>query len=280
MERIESVHQMQSLAMSLRARGRLIALVATQGALHAGHRSLIEAARGHADTVVLSIFVNPAQFGANEDHTQYPRDLEGDLKLCEEAGVDVVFAPPLAEIYPKGYSTFVSEEALSRSLCGISRPAHFRGVTTILAKLFNIVRPDVAVFGQKNAQQAAVARKMIEDLNFSVQVLVQPTVRDVDGLPFGSRNRLLTASQREEATILHRALQTGKSLVESGVRNVDRVIAEATHIIGTRRRVRVIYVSIVDPETMEPERQIAPGRSMLAIAAWIDEVRLIDNMTL
>lgn len=280
MERIESIHQMQSLAISLRTRGRLIALVPTQGALHAGHVSLIEAARKHADTVVVSTFVNPLQFGPSEDHTRYPRDPEGDQELCAAHGVDVLFAPAQNEVYPKGFSSYVGEEELSRGLCGISRPAHFRGFTTVLAKLLNIVRPDFVVFGQKNAQQAAVARKMIDDLNFSVQVIVQPTMREPDGLPYGSRNRLLTSSQREEAAVVYQALTTGKSLVDSGVRNVDRVVAEATHIIGSRRRVRVIYVAIVDRETMEPERQIVPGRSLLMIAVWVDELRLIDNMLL
>jgi pantoate--beta-alanine ligase len=280
MERIESVHQMQSLAISLRAGGKSIALVPTQGALHPGHRSLIEAARQQCDTVVVSIFVNPLQFSANEDFSGYPRELDGDLALCTEAGVDVVFTPAVTEMYPKGFSSYVTEETLSRGLCGISRPAHFRGVTTVLAKLFNIVRPNVAVFGQKNAQQAAVARKMIEDLNYGVQVVVQETVREADGLPYGSRNRRLSPGQREEAAVIHRALLTGKSLVESGTRNVDRVVAETTHVLSSRRRVRVIYVSVVDRETMEPERQIVPGRSMLALAVWIDEVRLIDNVIL
>ncbi len=280
MERIESVHQMQSLALGLRGGGRLIALVPTQGALHEGHASLIAAARQQADAVVVSIFVNPAQFGPNEDHTRYPREPEGDAALCERAGADVLFTPSIAEIYPKGFSTFVAEEALSRGLCGVSRPAHFRGVTTILAKLCNLVRPDLLVFGQKNAQGAAVARKMIEDLNFSVQVLVRPTVRERDGLPCGSRNGQLTTAQREDATVIHKALTIGKGLVDGGVRNVDRVVAEATHTLGERRRIRVIYVAIVDRDTMEPERQINPGRSLLAIAVWIDEVRLIDNIIL
>lgn len=280
MERIESVHQMQSLAISLRAQGKQIALIPTQGALHPGHRSLIEAARSQADLVVVSSFVNPVQFAANEGFDKYPRDAEADASLCSEAGVDVLFTPSQADMYPKGYSTFVTEEALSKGLCGISRPAHFRGVTTILSKLLNIVRPDMVVFGQKNAQQAAVARKMIADLNFPVQVLVQPTVREPDGLPFGSRNRLLSPGQREDAGVLFRALQRGKELVDTGVRNVDRVVAEATHILSQRRRVRVIYVAIVDRESMEPERQIVPGRSMLAIAVWVDELRLIDNIVL
>ncbi len=280
MERIESVHQMQSLAISLRHQGKQIALIPTQGALHPGHRSLIEAARTQADFVVVSSFVNPVQFAANEGFDKYPRDAETDAALCGEAGVDALFAPSQAEMYPKGYSTYVTEETLSRGLCGISRPAHFRGVTTVLSKLLNIVRPDIVVFGQKNAQQAAVARKMIADLHFSVQVLVQPTVREPDGLPFGSRNRWLSAGQREDAGVLYRALQCGKELVDSGVRNVDRVVAEATHTLSQRRRVRVIYVAVVDRESMEPERQIVPGRSMLAIAVWVDELRLIDNIVL
>lgn len=280
MERIESVHQMQSLAISLRMQGKQIALVPTQGALHPGHRSLIEAARTHADVVVVSSFVNPVQFASNEGYDRYPRDPEADVALCAEAGVDVLFAPSQPEMYPKAYSTYVNEDTLSKGLCGISRPAHFRGVTTVFSKLLNIVRPDAVVFGQKNAQQAAVARKMIADLNFSVQVLVQPTVREPDGLPFGSRNSLLSTGQRDDAGVLYRALQRGKELVETGTRNVDRVIAEATHVLSQRRRVRVIYVSLVDPETMEPERQVVPGRSMLAIAVWVDELRLIDNIIL
>jgi len=280
MERIESVHQMQSLAISLRLQGKQIALIATQGALHPGHRSLIEAARNQADVVVLSSFVNPVQFASNEGFDKYPRDAEADASLCREAGVDVLFSPTQAEMYPKGYSSYVTEEALSRGLCGVSRPAHFRGVTTVMSKLLNIVRPDLVVFGQKNAQQAAVARKMITDLNFSVQVLVQPTVREPDGLPFGSRNRLLSPGQREDAGVLYRALQRGKELVDTGVRNVDRVVAEATHVLSQKRRVRVIYVAVVERDTMEPEKQVVPGRSMLAIAVWVDEVRLIDNIVL
>ncbi|BET65182.1 pantoate--beta-alanine ligase [Opitutales bacterium ASA1] len=280
MERIESVHQMQSLAISLRLRGRLIALVPTQGALHAGHASLIAAARKQADTVVVSIFVNPAQFGPNEDAAAYPRDLEGDLALCAEAGADVVFVPPTEEMYPRGYSTWVTEENLSKGLCGISRPSHFRGVTTVTTKLCNIVRPDLLVFGQKNAQQAAVVRRMLEDLNFSIQTLVEPTVRDEAGLALGSRNLNLTQGQRDDMAIIHRALATGKALVDGGNRNVDRVVAETTHTLAERRRVRVIYVSIVDRETMEPERTITPGRSLLMVAVWIDEVRFIDNIVL
>ncbi|MGH8021279.1 MAG: pantoate--beta-alanine ligase [Opitutaceae bacterium] len=280
MERIESIHQMQSLALSLRQRGRLVALIPTQGALHAGHAPLVAAAREHADTVVVSIFVNPTQFGPNEDFTRYPRDLEGDLKLCEEAGADIVFLPSVEEMFPRGFSTYVVEESLSKGLCGVTRPAHFRGVTTFLVKLCNIVHPDVLVFGQKTAQQAAVVRRMIEDLNFSIQVMVEPTVRDETGLALGSRNLNVTQGQRDDMAVIYRALTAGKDLVDGGNRNVDRIIAEATHTLSERRRVRVIYVAVVDRETMEPERVIEPGRSLLMVAVWIDEVRFIDNILL
>jgi len=280
MECIESVHQMQSLAISLRLRGRLIALVPTQGALHPGHTSLIAAARKQADMVVVAIFVNPAQFGPSEDFSRYPRDLEGDFKLCEEAGADVVFVPSVEEMYPRRFSTHVVEEVISKGLCGVSRPSHFRGVTTMLAKLCNIVRPDMLVFGQKTAQRAAVARRMIEDLNFSVQVMVEPTVRDEAGIALGSRNLNLTQGQRDDMAVIYGALVAGKALVDSGIRNIDRVIAEATHTLSERRRVRVIYVSIVDCETIEPERVIEPGRSLLIVAVWIEEVRFIDNIVL
>jgi pantoate--beta-alanine ligase len=280
MERIDSVPQMQAKVASLRTPGHRVALLPTQGALHPGHTGLIEVARKQAGTVVVSTVVNPLQFGPSEDPARYPRDPEGDIAFCQQAGVDFLFAPPIEQLFPKGFSTYVMEETLSRGLCGVSRPTHFRGVATMLTKLLNIVRPDVVMFGQKNAQQAAVARKLIQDLSFNAQVLVQPTMREPDGLPYGARNRLLTSSQREEATVVYRALTTGKALVETGVRNVDRVIAEATHVIGTSRRVRVIYIAIVDRDTMEPERQIVPGRSLLMVSVWVDEIRMIDNMLL
>lgn len=280
MERIESVSQMQAAAAKLRHAQKRIVLVPTQGALHDGHRSLIEGARKLGDAVVVSVFVNPVQYGANEDPTNYPRHPEGDVKMCEELGVTALFSPSQDEIYPPGYSTFVTEEKLSEGLCGISRPAYFRGVATVLTKLCNIVGPEVIVFGQKNAQQAAVARKLVHDLNFHVQIEVLPTVREPGGLPWGSRNRRLSPVQREDAKVIHEALMAAQHLVESGVRNVDRVVAEATHTLSQSRRVRIIYASVVEPTTMEPERQIVPGRSLLAIAVWVDEVRLIDNITL
>jgi pantoate--beta-alanine ligase len=280
MQVITSIFDMQSLAMNLESKGRLIGLVPTMGALHAGHVSLIEAARKQCDTVVVSIFVNPTQFGPNEDYTRYPRTFETDVQACEKAGADVIFAPTAEELYPKGYSTYVTEELISKPLCGQSRPGHFRGVTTIVAKLFNIVRPDVAFFGQKDAQQVAVLKKMVNDLHFCVDIVVCPTVREADGLAMSSRNRHLSSIQRQDALAISEALVNAKKMVDAGTRSTDRVIAEATHLLGERRRVRIIYAGIVDRCTMEPVREILPGKCMLAIAAWVDEVRLIDNILL
>ncbi len=269
---------MQSLAERLRIQGQRIGLVPTMGALHEGHLSLVKLAKEKSDVVVVTIFVNPTQFGPSEDFTKYPRVLEADLAACEAAGVDYVFAPEVEEIYPKGYSTFVIEEHIAKPLEGASRPAHFRGVTTVVAKLFNIARPHVAIFGQKDAQQVAVITKMAADLNFDVEIVVAPTLREPDGLAMSSRNRYLTNTQRVEALVINRALRKAVEMVASGECRVDRLIAEATHLIGQHRRVRIIYVSVVDRLTMEAIKgEITPGRAVMAIAVWVDEVRLIDN---
>ncbi len=280
MQTLTSVFEMQTLAEDLRSKGQIVGLVPTMGALHEGHLSLIRIAAERADSVVVSIFVNPTQFGPNEDFNRYPRELESDLEKCREAGASVVFAPNAEELYPKGYSTYVVEEFIGKPLEGVSRPNHFRGVTTIVAKLFNIVRPDFAVFGQKDAQQVAVIKKMVNDLHFMVDIVTAPTLRDPDGLALSSRNRHLTNTQRQEALALHRALQKAKSMVESGEYRSDRLVAEATHLLGEHRRIRIIYTSIVDRCTMEPVRDVIPGKAIMAIAAWVDEVRLIDNIIL
>lgn len=280
MQKITAVTEMQTLAEDLRSKGQIIGLVPTMGALHEGHLSLIQAAGEQADTVVVSIFVNPTQFGPNEDFSRYPRDLERDLALCKEAGADVVFAPSVEEMYPKGYSTYVIEEFVGKPLEGATRPTHFRGVTTIVAKLFNIVRPDLAVFGQKDAQQVAVIKKMVADLNFTLDIVIAPTLREPEGLAMSSRNRYLSTAQRLEALAIHEALTMAKGMVEQGERRADRLIAEATHILSQKRRVRVIYAAVVDRNTMEAVREVQPGVSMMAIAAWVDEVRLIDNVVL
>ncbi|MDP4611082.1 MAG: pantoate--beta-alanine ligase [Opitutales bacterium] len=278
MQTIQSVNEMQSHAIGLRSSGRLIGLVPTMGCLHEGHLSLIDIAKEKADKVIVSIFVNPTQFGPNEDYDRYPRMLEEDIEKCRERGADIVFNPSLSEMYPDGYSTYVTEEAISEGLCGISRPHHFRGVTTVCLKLFNITRPDIAVFGQKDAQQCAVIRKVVNDLNIPAEVVIGPTHRDPDGLATSSRNAYLSTLQRSEALSISKALNIAKGMIEEGTRSVDRVVAEITHHLSLSRRVRVIYVQIVDRDTMKPAREILPGKQVITVAVWVDQTRLIDNI--
>jgi pantoate--beta-alanine ligase len=280
MQIIQSVNEMQSHAIGLRSSGRLIGLVPTMGSLHEGHLSLIDIAKERADKVIVSIFVNPAQFGPSEDFEQYPRVMEADLEKCRQRGADIAFTPSLKEMYPEDYSTYVNEEVISAGLCGESRPVHFRGVTTVCLKLFNIARPDIAVFGQKDAQQCAVIKKMVRDLNVPTEVLIGPTMRDPDGLAMSSRNAYLSEFERPEALAISKTLQIAKRMVGEGTRSVDRIVAEVTHHLANHRRVRVIYVQIVDRETMKPAREIIPGRHLLAVAAWVDQTRLIDNIEL
>jgi pantoate--beta-alanine ligase len=280
MKIIESLAEMRAMAAELQGAKKTIALVPTQGALHAGQEALIRAAVAKADVVVVSIFVNALQFPPNEITAKYPRTPETDLKLCEECGVQIVFTPTAEEFYPRGFATYVVEETTSKVLCGVSRPTHFRGVITMMAKLFNLVHPTFVFFGQKTAQRAAVVRKMAGDLGFPVEVVVVPTVREEDGLAVGVRNREFTATLWDESLSLSQALKKAKEMSDAGVRSTDRIIAEATHILGQRRRVRIIYVTIVDAATMETAREVIPGKVMLAIAAWVDEVRVIDNALL
>lgn len=271
---------MRACAAELKQEGKSIALVPTQGALHAGQEALIRAAAAKADVTVVSIFVNPLQFGSNELVAKYPRSLEADLALCTAAGAQLVFAPREEEFYSRGFSTLVTEDFIAKSLCGPSRPGHFRGVATAMTKLFTLVQPEWAFFGQKTAQRAAVVRKIAADLGFAVEIVVVPTVREDDGLAAGARNLEFTPMLRQESLALHKALRKGKEMSDQGVRSTDRIVAEATHILGDHRRVRIIYIAIVDAATMEPAREVLPGKTMLAIAAWVDEVRVIDNVVL
>jgi len=271
---------MQALARAWRTEGRRVALVPTMGSLHAGQAALIRAACTAADVVVVATFLNPLQFSPNEVVEHYPSNPEGDRELCEEAGATVMFAPRAAEIYPPDYSTYVAEERIAAPLCGVSRPAHFRGVATLTTKLLNIVQPQVVYFGQKTAQRAAVVRKLIHDLGYSIEVAVVPTEREPDGLAYGLVNREFTTALRGQALAVYRALAKAREMVEAGVRSPDRLIAEATHILGEERRLRVIYIAIVDPETMEAVREVLPGKSLLAISVWVDEHRLLDNILL
>lgn len=280
MKKYSSVPEMQQASSTWLAEGRKIALIPTSGAIHNGHLALIREARTKADIVVVSLFTNPLQFGASENFAGYPKAGPADEAACAEAGADAVFLPAQEEIYPKGYSSYVTEEAVAKPLCGVSRPTHFRGVATFTVKLLNIIRPHLLVLGQKDAQMIAMLRKLTTDLNFTVDFHVVPIVRDADGLACAIRNRDLTASMRVEASAINQALGRAREMSASGVRSVDRIIAEVTHIFRQQRRLRVIYITIVDPATMVPMREVVPGQSLLTIAAWLEEQRLTDNTTL
>lgn len=280
MQTIETVTEMKELAASWRAAGKRIALVPTMGALHAGQDALIKAAVAQADVVVVVLMVNPLQFAPNEIVSDYPESPEADRDLCEKAGATAVFAPKAAVFFPKDFSTHVEEERLSKHLCGISRPVHFRGVATMTAKLLNIVQPHSVYYGQKTAQRVAVVRKMIADLDFDAEVIVVPTARDTDGLAFDINARSFTPNQRTGALALNRSLNKVSEMVASGVSNPDRLMAEVTHILGEYRQVRVIYVALVNRDTMEPMREVETGKCLLAISVWINEVRMIDNILL
>jgi pantoate--beta-alanine ligase len=277
---IESIHDMQAAAMRLRTDGKLIGLVSTSGLLHAGHLSLIDKAREQADTVVVSSFVNPREFGPNEDFKRYPRDREHDIRTAREAGVDILFLPREDEFYGERMGIAVLEEGISQTMCGVSRPHYFRGVCTYHTKLFNLVRPDFVAMGLRDAQKCAVIRRLVQDLNFPIEILLADTVREADGLAVNTRNRYLNDFQRRDAVGIHRALLEGKRLVDNGISNIDRVLAEVTHHISQARRLRVIYVAAVDFESMEPMREVVRGRTLVTTAVWCDEVRLLDNILL
>ena len=281
MEVLSTVSEIQALSLRLQKEGRSIGFVPTMGYLHEGHLFLIDLIRERSDVLILSIFVNPTQFGLGEDLEKYPRDWERDLQLCRERKVDYVFAPHADEIYLSDASTYVSEEGVSSGLCGQARPTHFKGVTTICAKLFNLCRPTYLALGQKDAQQVVVLKRMIRDLHFPIEVVIGPTMREADGLALSSRNAYLNEKQRADALLLHRALEAGRRLVdEKGVRSVDRVKAEVMNVLRTGSFIRVNYAEVVDRETMKMEQGIELGRSMLVVAVWIDTIRLIDNMPL
>ena len=278
---VSSIDEMQSLSRDLCKQGKAIGLVPTMGYLHEGHLSLIELIKQKCDFTILSIFVNPTQFGIGEDLEKYPRDLNRDLELCREREVDLVFTPEAAEMYPAEYSTFVQEEDVGTGLCGVSRPAHFRGVTTVCAKLFNLCNPDFVAIGQKDAQQVIVLKRMIQDLDFPIEMVVGPIVREPDGLAMSSRNQYLDPKQRDAALVLYESMLAGRKIVEEKeVRNAERVKAEVMSILTKKSVIRVNYVEIVDRSTMRPEREVQPGHSLIVVAAWLNEVRLIDNLAL
>jgi pantoate--beta-alanine ligase len=259
------------------APARRIGFVPTMGYLHAGHVSLIEAAKRDATFVVVSIFVNPTQFGPHEDYGRYPRDTAGDLAKCEAAGVDLVFLPPVEAMYNPDASTTVHVARLTDTLCGPMRPGHFDGVATVVAKLFNIVQPDRAYFGQKDAQQLAVIRRMVRDLDMPIEIVGCPTVREPDGLAMSSRNAMLSPDERQRALALYRALTAAREMVQRGESDPHVITAEMSRIVGAARPQRVDYISLVNPEKMQPVERIS-GPVLVALAVRIGQTRLIDNL--
>ncbi len=276
MKIVRSIREIKSELIRCRNKGRAVGFVPTMGYLHEGHLSLIRKAREDNDVVVVSIFVNPAQFGANEDYAEYPRDLRRDARLCKKAGVDYIFYPPVKSMYPKGYSTFVSVEGLTKNLCGRFRPGHFRGVTTVVTKLFNIVRPNTAYFGQKDAQQSIVIKRMAEDLDMDIQIEVMPTVRERDGLAMSSRNSYLSSDERRRSATIYRALQLAKDLIKLNDKDARGIIREMRRMLAPVAT-KIDYVSIVEPHTLKGVKVIT-GEVLVAVAVWMGETRLIDNI--
>ena len=275
---IRSIQEMYKLSESARKEGKIIGFVPTMGYLHEGHLSLIRIARKQCDLLVVSIFVNPTQFGPNEDLNSYPRDFERDSKLCEKEGVDVIFAPTAEEMYPDGYSTWVEVKGpVTEVLCGAFRPGHFRGVTTVVAKLFNIVQPHFAVFGQKDAQQLVVIKKMTRELNFPVEIVAAPTVREKDGLAMSSRNEYLNENERKVAPKIYQSLILAKNMLLRGERDTEKIKNEMRKFLESAKLIKVQYIDIVDADTLEPLKN-ARGRVMVALAAFLGRARLIDNI--
>jgi pantoate--beta-alanine ligase len=268
---------MKEYARQARAESRIIGLVPTMGALHAGHLSLIERARRQCSPVIASIFVNPKQFGPKEDFSKYPRTFESDSEKLERAGVDALFAPEPAEIYPERFATYVNVEGLSDKLEGRSRPGHFRGVTTVVMKLLEIVQPNLAYFGRKDAQQSRLITQMARDLNLDTEIVVCPPVREPDGLALSSRNVYLNAEERQAATVLYRSLEAAKSELASGVRDALQLQAVLQRTLGAERHARVDYREIVDAETFEPVVRVSKPCYVL-LAVFIGKTRLIDNL--
>ena len=276
MKTIIGLDKLRAARLSLKG---TVGLVPTMGYLHEGHLSLIRQAKDECDNVVVSIFVNPTQFGVNEDLSKYPRDLERDLSLIEPLGVDLVWNPTPEIMYPTGYQTWVEVEAITRPLEGAMRPTHFKGVTTVVAKLFNAVQPHKAYFGQKDAQQAAVIRQMVRDLNFPLEVVVCPIVREADGLAMSSRNKYLEGDDRKAATVLFRALSAAKSAYDGGERNAEKLRGKMKEVLESEPRAQMQYVSCADYDSLE-EFDLVRGKTLLSMAVLLGKTRLIDNFVL
>lgn len=279
MQIIREIEAMKAYVKAVKDKRETICLVPTMGYLHEGHLDLMRMGRPLADHLVISIFVNPTQFGAGEDLDKYPRDLPRDSALAESVGVDCIFNPDAPGMYPAGYATYINVEGITEGLCGASRPGHFRGVTTVVAKLFNIVEPEISIFGEKDYQQLAVIRRMVEDLNMTVKVLAHPTVREEDGLAMSSRNKYLSPDERKNALVLRRSLLMARDRVREGVSDAAAIIAEAAGMISATPGCTVDYIEIVDPCSLKPVPLIT-GMAVMALAVRVGRTRLIDNMTL
>jgi pantoate--beta-alanine ligase len=277
MKVINSISEMQKAANELRLKGRTLSFVPTMGFLHAGHLSLMRLAREKADVLIVSIFVNPTQFEPGEDFDQYPRDIEQDEQLCEQELVDILFYPEKDLMYPGNFNTFIITENLSNRLCGVTRPVHFRGVTTIVAKLFNIVKPHFAVFGQKDAQQALILRRMVIDLNFDIELIIAPIIREPDGLAMSSRNQYLNEDERQDALVLSQALNIAEKMIAAGEENSKTIKSEMMKMIHSAPLVILDYLEIVDYNSLESVDRISEN-TLIAIAARIGNTRLIDNI--
>jgi pantoate--beta-alanine ligase len=276
---IRTIEEMRAACRAAGRAGRSLGLVPTMGALHEGHVSLLRAARARCDVVAASLFVNPLQFGPTEDLARYPRDFEGDREKFGREGVELLFAPAVEEMYPGANHTFVSVEGMSKRLCGRTRPGHFRGVTTVVSKLFHIVEPDAAFFGQKDAAQAAIIRRMVRDLNLAIEIVVCPIVREADGLAMSSRNAYLDPAERQAATVLYRALRAVEELAQSGEQRAAALIERGRETVASEPGVRLDYLEVVNPDTLEPLADAGAG-ALVAIAAFLGATRLIDNIVL
>lgn len=277
MKIIKSCTEIQNFCNLARCKGKTIGFVPTMGFLHEGHLSLMRMSRAENDLSIISIFVNPTQFGPSEDYETYPRDLERDSKMAESVGVDVIFTPEVKDMYPNGYSTFVNVEGLTNKMCGISRPTHFRGVTTVVSKLFNLVHPNRAYFGQKDAQQAIVIKRMTEDLNFDIQIIVMPTVREQDGLAMSSRNKYLNAEERQAALVLSQSLFLAQRLIGQGRNDAKEIYNLIKNKISSEPLAKIDYIAIVNANNLEEVDKIEKN-TLIALAVFIGKTRLIDNI--
>ncbi|MDW8329364.1 MAG: pantoate--beta-alanine ligase [Candidatus Bipolaricaulota bacterium] len=274
-----TISETRAAIAQARAQGKRIGFVPTMGYLHEGHLKLIDIAKEHSDFVVVSIFVNPTQFGPKEDFAAYPRDFERDRRLCEGRGADLIFAPEVSEMYPERSLITFQIERLADHLCGARRPGHFNGVVLVVSKLFNIVQPDVAVFGQKDAQQLIIIKRLVQDLNFPVKIISAPTVREHDGLAMSSRNVYLSPEQRAQSTVLYQSLQRARGLIESGERDAKKIISEIQKLIATASEAKIDYIEIVNVRDLQPVERL-DGQILIALAVYFGKARLIDNIVL